>query len=471
MRYIKLNKLVRFLFSPNSENKDIARREFIVNILLVGSLFLSSIAVTNASLSILRTTSSEWGTYLWVYLGLWIIFLIFFVGYLLSRAGKANWGAYILVAIYLLGAFYTGYAWGADAPQSLLTYALIIVMSGILISSRFAFFITGTISLLLIVLVYFQRSGSIIVDESWKKELPSSTDPILFSATLFIIAIVSWLFNREMEKALNRARLSEAAVKKQRDQLEILVERRTQELQIAQTEKIAQLSRFAQFGRIASGLFHDLANPINLVSLNLDRLNRQNKTMDKQKISDAKILLQRAITGTQRLESFVGAARKQMQSQEVLQVFSLNKEITQVDDVLEYKAKKFHIRVLVKLQKNIKTFGNPIKFNQLITNLLLNSIDAYEGIGRKEKTIEVRVQKIKDTVKLQVQDWGIGIRQGDKPKIFDPLFTTKAPDKGMGMGLYICKAIVEKDFKGSCTLESKEGEGTTVTITFPLRRV
>lgn len=452
---------------PKSVDKDKARREFILHILLSGVIVLTATAFLANVINPIVYRSSYRAESPWV-TGSVLGFLCVLLA--MSRIGKSRFSAIILILLFFILGTYIDYRWGADAAVALLLYGLIVVMSGILIDSKFAFIMTILSGAVIISLSYLEITSLNKPDYNWKSQTIRMSDAIVYVLILGVISIVSWLANREMEKALKRARASEAVVKRQRDNLEITVERRTQELQLVQVEKIAQLSRFAQFGRTASGLFHDLANPLNLVSLNLDSLRRKSRKMDKKTLSEIKVLLQRAITGTQRLDAFIQAARRQVQQKEIEQSFSIVKEIIQIISMLGYRAKKAHVNISFTPHKDIKTFGNPVKFSQVITNLVLNAIDAYEDVERKTKAIEIRAQNLNGNVKLEIQDWGIGIEEKDIPNIFNPLFTTKTSEKRMGMGLSICKDIVEKDFKGTCTVESTYGVGTTFAITFPIRK-
>jgi len=459
-----LGILFKYLIKPTSSDPDRARREFILNTLLVGLIILSIPAVTNNFIKFFAVKGYNGanplitGTILFAF-----CFLL-----LLSRLGKSKVSSFIFILLLLAINLVITYRWGTDLGEALLIYSLVIVMTGILINSKAAFFVSLISGCGILLLSYLTVQGIHLPDDTWKFEMLHFADTVIQAITLGIIALVSWLFNREMERALRRARASEMALKRQRDRLEIVVEKRTKELKLAQAEKLAQLYRFAQFGRMASGLFHDLVNPLNLVSLNLDLLSRKNKGIERQKLSDAKVLLNRAVGGTRRLEDFVQAARRQVQHQEAPKAFSLANEITQSIQILEHKAKKSHVRVLPKLDKDIKTFGNSIKFSQVITNLVLNAIDAYEHVERKEMLVEVRLQKINSNVRLEVQDWGSGIHKKYLHKIFDPLFTTKSTEKGIGMGLSICKDVVEKDFKGRCIVRSQRGVGTTFIVEFPI---
>lgn len=455
------------LVAPKSKNLDDARSEFILNTLLIGSIILIGIAFAiNVFDPIFYPTSKVSGNPFFT--GSILVFVISLL--ILSRFGKSQLSAFMFIWPLFIVGVYVSYFWGTDLPSVLLLFALLIVMAGILIGTKFAFIMALLSGCNVVFFSVLEIMNIYKPHNIWKTEVIHITDSFVYAIILIIIAIVSWLSNREIEKSLIRARISEAALRKKRDKLEILIEKRTKELKIIQAEKLAQLYRFAKFGRMASGLFHDLATPLNLVSLNLDRLRIQSRKLDQQKILDIKILLKRAIYGTQRLENFVEAARKQVQNQNDSQTLSLKREIQQSVQLLEYQARKAHVEISMNTLSNIKLFGNSIKFNQLVTNLVSNAIDAYSSVKRKTKNVEITLQKINDMVRFEVKDFGSGIAEKDIPNIFEPLFTTKSSKKGMGMGLSICKDIVEKDFKGKCTVISKVGTGTIFIIEFPIRK-
>ncbi|MDO8270190.1 MAG: MFS domain-containing histidine kinase [Candidatus Levybacteria bacterium] len=462
-----VRKFYQVFIQPRSKNIDDARMEFILTILLIGLVVLTGIAFfINILGPILYPTSKTNGSpFVTGFIFAFICLLL-----LLARIGKDKISASITIGILLLAGIYGNYYWGSDLGIVLLLYALIIIMTGILSGTRYAFMVTVVCGFAIIFFTYLQLAHVYYPNTMWKKQEIGLTDSIVNTIILCIIAIISWLSNREIQKTLIRARKSEAALLRQKNLLEETVEKRTHELRVSQAEKLAQLYRFAEFGKMASGLFHDLSNPLMLVSLNLDRLHRQSKNTNQKKISDTKILLGRALSGTHKLENFIQAARKQVQSQDIIKLFSLQAEIDQVMQMLEYKAKKTHVMVIGNIPKNVLFYGSPVKFNQLVTNLVSNAIDAYSTSQKKEKKVEISLVKIKNKAFLQIQDWGSGIEKKDIGHIFEPLFTTKSPEKGMGMGLSICRDVVEKDLNGKFVVESKVGIGTTFLVEFPIRK-
>lgn len=469
MKYMikKGSGFLNWVVKPISKNEDRRRKEFILRILIFGSLLLSGIATIVSTINSIFKES---------YIGnpplfLFFIFLTFLTLFILSRRGFSKASAYALIIMYFIPTTYALYAWSIYVPQALLIFALLIVMSGVLVSTRFAFVVTIVVTVTLLTLSYLQSYQILKPDLEWSRTLtPQTSDGIVSLFILLIITAVSWLSNREIEKSLKRALKSEHELKKQRDLLEKTVEERTRDLQQAQAEKVTQLYRFAEFGKSASGLFHDLVGPLTLVSLNLNELHTKNSHLKIEGLANASILLKRALAGTKRLEDYVLAARKQLQTQEELRTVFLAREIRQTCLLLQYKARKARVSLSLHLDANIRIFGNPIKFAQLTTNLVSNAIDSYENVSKETKVVAVRLEKRSKVIHLEIQDWGSGIDKQYTAKIFDPLFTTKSVEKGIGIGLTICRDIAEKDLQGTINVRSKKGEGTLFTIEFPIHK-
>jgi signal transduction histidine kinase len=96
--------------------------------------------------------------------------------------------------------------------------------------------------------------------------------------------------------------------------------------------------------------------------------------------------------------------------------------------------------------------------------LVKNAIQAIPD-QQEIKSITVSVSKTQDTVLIAVKDNGIGIKEDDQNRIFEPKFTTK--NSGMGLGLSIIKNIIE-NYKGSIIFETQIGEGTTFIVSLPI---
>jgi signal transduction histidine kinase len=467
--YALLRKGIHFayvnFFRPKSLEEDNKRREFILNIILLASILLSFILTTFATYYFFTLEDYD-GVPLPLVYGITLFFIALYV---MSRKGLFILSSYILIGVYLLNISYAAYQWGPNLPMALLGYAMLIIIASVLISTRFAFILTISISALLILLGYLQVNGITSPSTEWRGERLKIDDTIEYAVILLVIMTLSWLSNREIERSLARARKSEAALKEQRDLLELTVEARTRELQQAQAEKISQLYRFAEFGRMASGLFHDLMNPMTAVTLYLEQLNKVNVPDMKS----TQLSLHKAFEATQRMEQFAKAMRKQLQRQEIHELFSLNEAARQAVQLLTHKADQMKVQINIHGPADITLYDNPLKFHQILVNLISNAIDAYYHVpsdaGRKREVL-ISLLEAPNDITVIVQDWGAGIAQPTLGKIFDPFFTTKEADKGMGIGLSTTKDIIEKNLGGSITVQSQEGEGTTFRVTIPKRK-
>jgi len=450
-----MKRSARVFIEPRSANEDDRRREYILNIILAGSIvaliFFECLVVYYATvLGVHPTGVSD------VWFAILPAFFIFL--YALSRRGFFVPASYFLIAAYFAANSYAAYGWGASLPTSLLGYALLIIIASILISTRFGFFVTAVVGCYLAVLWHLQLNGILM---PFKGIRFTDGDVAALVVLYGLIMVVAWLSNREIEKSLLRARRSERELKEERDSLEVKVEERTRELHAAELEKVDHLYRFAEFGQLASGLFHDLLNMVQVVSL------RGEEEGETQK------LLEQASSVQVEIDRFRNALRTQLSRDDTKQRFSLDETIQDAVQFLSYQAKYAGVRIGVACDR-VEYFGSPLKFHQIVMNLVLNAIEAFEGdVGKTKDGKRVAIRLVLDSDKfiiLSVADNGCGISTDVQAKIFDPFFTTKHGAKqGTGIGLAIAKRIVENDFGGTIEVQSAErGLGSIFNVRFPL---
>jgi len=112
------------------------------------------------------------------------------------------------------------------------------------------------------------------------------------------------------------------------------------------------------------------------------------------------------------------------------------------------------------------------ELNQVILNLIVNAAHAIADANKDNPTqmgtIRIRTRRAANWAKIYISDTGSGIPEKIRSKIFDLFFTTKEPGKGTGQGLAISHSVIVEKHKGTITLESKEGKGTTFIISLPL---
>lgn len=449
---------LKTLIKPKCENETIRRQEYSLNILLAFSIIsfsiLNLIRVIDYILYIDKRGIPLASTLL-------ILGFLFFLLWL-SRRGLIKIAASLLLIVFSLPMLYSFFTWGADLPAGLLLAVLVITISGILLGARLAFISTLLISGFIIILTNLQSRKIVNVQSYWRGESAQIGDAISYAILLFIIAVIAWLFIRTINQSLRRALKSEQLLREERDSLEIKVEARTREIKNLQAEKINQLYRLAEFGRLSSGIFHDLINPLTAVSLNLEQI----KTETDSKIISAKSYLSQALLATNKMERLITSIKKQISRENVIEVFSLNQEINQTIQILSYKSRKADVNIKFREDNEITMRGDALKFGQIIANLLANAIDACENAPQKEILIDLT--NYEDRIELKVKDSGIGISSEILAKIFEPFFSTKKIGcRGLGLGLASSKNIVENDFAGDIDVISEVNVGTTFTIKIP----
>lgn len=180
-------KSSHFLFSiikPKTENEDSKRQEFILNVILAGSLIFSGIAIFLEIWQMLFLENFR-GELPIVPIGVFFVFLCLYV---FSRLGSFKESSYFLIGIYFFTALYTVVKWGIDLPLGLLIFILVIIISGILININFSFFITICSSTAIILLAYLQNNFIIHPNLYWKKEMLKIAD----AATIGAVFLLLW---------------------------------------------------------------------------------------------------------------------------------------------------------------------------------------------------------------------------------------------------------------------------------------
>lgn len=239
------------------------------------------------------------------------------------------------------------------------------------------------------------------------------------------------------------------------EELEALVEKRTRQLKEAQ-DQLVKSERLAAIGQVAAMVGHDLRNPLT------------------------------GIKGAVYYLKTKPALRKDKKTMEMLELIEKDIEYSNkiITDLLEY-SRDVHLELtettpkliigetlsLLEVPNNIQvtnlTESDPRikadieKLNRVFVNLIKNAIDAMPYGGK----LAIKSTGTNDNVELTFADTGMGMTKEQMGEIWTPFFTTKA--KGMGLGLPICKRIIEAH-KGYIAVESMPGIGTTFMVTIPI---
>jgi len=223
--------------------------------------------------------------------------------------------------------------------------------------------------------------------------------------------------------------------------------------QLITTEKMASL------GMLSAGIAHEVNTPLTGISSYCQFiLDNPDDPENRDFLSRIQEQIQRANKIIRTLLDF------SRQKGEAPQEVNLDKVIMESLSLMEHKLKRKNIRVDKNLLISKRLMGFVTRLQQLFINLLINATDAIE---HDHGVIRLEGKDNDEKITVSVSDNGGGIRQNDIPHIFDPFFTTKGPGEGTGLGLSIAFNIVREHY-GEIDVQSREGEGTTFTIEFPL---
>lgn len=290
--------------------------------------------------------------------------------------------------------------------------------------------------------------------------------PFLIVALFTIFSIYFWKHKRELKNLLITLDDFELRLKEEKSLLETKIEERTKELKSAQMKEMSHFRQLAEFGLLSSGLFHELANPITAINLNIEQMSDTCRQNPHWQIFDNNI--EKTIKAARKMGNFLNSVRKQIAKQEEKSHFSLNQEIEEVLEILEFKANRYMVSLIFETDKEFFLFNNQVKFHQLASNLISNAIDSYNKAEIKEnKSVIISLKEIGYEIIFSIKDNGCGLSQELQEKIFEPFFSTKDFNHGIGIGLTLVKSITENDFNGQIEIKSSLDKGTKFIVHLP----
>jgi len=268
-----------------------------------------------------------------------------------------------------------------------------------------------------------------------------------------------------------RLQFAVAELNEMQQTLESKVEERTQQLQAAQ-RKLIQSDRLATLGQLAASVAHEINNPVSGVlnlSMLLERLMANGEFPPGREAEFRKYLglISSETARVGRIVSDLLAFSRRSKPQRT--PADLNKLVRTTLGLAEHKLKLTNAEIVLELQDSLPPVEcDASQMQQVILNLVLNGAQAMQSRGGGQLAISTRLLVDGNNVELCVRDSGEGIAPENLQKIFDPFFTTKANGKGVGLGLAVLYGIV-KAHEGEVEVTSQQNEGTTFTVTLPLK--
>lgn len=239
--------------------------------------------------------------------------------------------------------------------------------------------------------------------------------------------------------------------------IEDVTEKRGKEARLRRAESLASLTT------LAAGVAHEIKNPLGSIGIHLQLIQKEiskSGCIDPDTVEENLGIINEEVDRLNRIiVDFLFAVRP---IDAYLEERNLNKVIEDLLKFVHFELEEAGIQLVSELEERLPYIRLDEKYmKQALLNIIKNAISAMEGGG----TMTVKTEQRGEEVALIIHDTGCGIPEELMSKIFEPYFTTK--DFGSGLGLTVVYKIV-KEHQGEITVHSKEDEGTTFVMTFPI---
>jgi signal transduction histidine kinase len=296
--------------------------------------------------------------------------------------------------------------------------------------------------------ISFERINELITTQSYQQMWLTALITTSYLLGSFIIILIIFKWNQDLRRA--------------KDELEDQVAERTQKLRQAQ-ETLIENEKLVSLGRLSAEVAHEINNPLygvlNYSDILISKLEQDNSLFKYVQLIRSGLY-------------YISAILKQLRG-----ISGPNKpSFTRVDMaklidhslfLMDYKFASKNIRVVKEYAETPAVIeADPQLLQQVFINIIHNAIQAMQG---GEKFIVGITPGQNHSIELSFKDEGPGIPDANLKNIFNPFFTTKKPEEGMGLGLTICEKIV-KNHRGEIKVQSSQGKGTTFVIQLPLRQ-
>ncbi|HAY27251.1 MAG TPA: PAS domain-containing sensor histidine kinase, partial [Candidatus Accumulibacter sp.] len=250
--------------------------------------------------------------------------------------------------------------------------------------------------------------------------------------------------------------------------IDVTARKHAEEVARQQQEKLQVTARLVTMGEMASTLAHELNQPLAAItSYNAGCLNKLdsgnfNALQIREALGKLAVQAQRAGQIIRRVHDFVRKSEPKLAPCDLAEV---------IDDsvgFIETAARNRGVRIVREIQgMRPELMADPVMLEQVLLNLMRNGIEAMNGLPPERRRLTIKLGQVEAQMEIRVIDRGPGIPPEVLEKLFTPLFSTKAD--GMGMGLNICRSIIEFHH-GRLWVENNPEGGSIFVITLPIDR-
>jgi PAS domain S-box-containing protein len=229
------------------------------------------------------------------------------------------------------------------------------------------------------------------------------------------------------------------------------------------SDKLAKATQAASLAELSASIAHEVNQPLTAIVANSHACQRW-LSAEPANVERAKITVERIIRDANSAADVVARIRALFrQSVGPRSSTPLSGAITEAHSLVAEETARRRVRMEFDVESNLPPVPfDRVQIQQVLINLIRNGMDAMDSVAG-DRLLRIRVRRVEDVVQTEISDCGLGVEFPDK--IFDPFFTTK--HNGMGMGLAICRSIVESH-GGRLWAEKNEPRGATFIFTLPI---
>jgi signal transduction histidine kinase len=230
-------------------------------------------------------------------------------------------------------------------------------------------------------------------------------------------------------------------------------------------EQLRHAERLNVVGKLAAGVAHELGTPLNVISTTAELLDTDS-TAAPMVHASCRVIVEQAGRMATIIRQLLDFGRRGGSDRSATDLASL---VESTVLLMRPFARKRKVELSLALPKRaVSAEVNRLEIGQVLSNLVLNAIQAMPNGGRSVIRLDVEKERGVEVAVLSVSDEGTGIRPEDVPRVFDPFFTTKDVGEGTGLGLSVTYGIVS-DHGGRVNVETEWGHGSCFTVVLPLK--